>query len=73
MSKTESDDPTTPDSSERERVGLLRYRLVLGSSIVVYLGVAWAVISWLPPAFTFLAWIFVVFALSSLAYLLAGR
>jgi len=73
MLKSESDDPTTPDSMERERAGLLRYRLVLGGSIVVYLGLAWAVISWLPPTFTFLAWVLLVFALSSLAHLLSAR
>lgn len=73
MSKTENDDPATSDAMKRERVGLLRYRLVLGGSVVVYLGLAWAIISWLPPAWSFLAWVLLVFALSSLAHLFTAR
>lgn len=61
-----------PDSMDRERGGLRRYRLVLGGSIVVYLGLAALIVRWLPD-YSIVAWVLLAFAAHSVLVLLSGR
>jgi hypothetical protein len=72
MSKPGNNDPSLLDSLGRERDGLRRYRLVLGCSIVVYLGLAVLVARWLPD-YSVIAWAFLAFGAHSVLVLLSGR
>ncbi len=66
----ESEDNESPDQSPSERLFTRGGKMILAGSIPVYLGLA-AIIIYLWPEYAFLAWIPVLFTLSSAAFLLA--
>ncbi len=72
MPKTASNNSELPDPTDSEPRNLRLSKLVLEGSILVYLGLAFAVVRWLPD-FMSLAYALLFFAISSAAYLVAGE
>jgi hypothetical protein len=67
-----NDDPTFTDPDGAELRKLRRYRLVLSGSVVVYLGLA-VIVLYLLPDYSFIAWIFMAFAVHSSLMLFRGE
>jgi hypothetical protein len=72
MTKTANNRQTLPDPTDHEQGNLRGYRLVLGASIAVYLGLA-GVFARCLPDYSLLAWVLMAFGFHSAFVLLSGR